>query len=142
MQPYIVDSVTMASNWSEFRNLYPSRPFCLLQPKGRIRSDLLIPEAFDNDPLTTFSKVERDFGDASATSDWFEICELNGLRASGVTAVSLFIDISGSMNLTHVNASYLEFLDALDDEGLELKMATFNMDENWIRPHLKNFTTW
>jgi len=83
--------------------------------------------------------VNRDHGNPSNTSDWLSDCNLVGLRETGVTAVSLFLDISGSLTFAQVEASYHQFLAALEEEGLDLKQTEFNQDENWILPHIRDF---
>jgi hypothetical protein len=61
------------SLWTQFRDRYPERPFCLLQPEPNPIKDLFIPTAFLNDTRTIYSPVKRDFGDNQTISDRFEI---------------------------------------------------------------------
>ena len=62
-----------------------------------------------------------------------------GLRASGLTAVAFFVDISGSLTLSQVKNSHDEFKLALERAGLELLDAVYNEDENWIVPHITDY---
>jgi len=137
-EPGMVTPDLLESNWTSFRANYPDRPFCLLHPTGgRPIDDLHIPSDFypPYDNLTTWADVTRDHGNPELADDWFVICGLEGLRATGVTAVGLFVDNSGSMTEAHVQASIDKFLASLAPAGLVLKDAIYNGHENWILPH-------
>ena len=137
--PGIVTKKQLAADWDKFRSLYPLRPFCLLQPRGWIKRALQMPDAFRKDNNTILKKVNRDQGNPDETSDWFDACNLHELRARGVTAVALFVDISGSVVLDDISASHNQFMEKLSESGLELKNATYNGDENWILPHIRDY---
>lgn len=130
---------TIQSTWNQFRTSYPERPFCLLQPEPIFSSELFIPQNFLNDSNTIFSAVSRDNGVDAERSDWFNICNLAGLRAEGVVGVAIFIDNSGSLATPQVAASYSFLADRLDEEGLNLVDGIENSDEDWIGPFLTDF---
>ena len=105
---------TTDSDWNNFRTNYPSRPFYLLQPTTRRRQfdELKVPVGVSTtDPVGSapnygllYSEVNRDNESVSSASDWFTICGLGTYPTN--TLVSLFIDTSGSMDLSTVQASY------------------------------------
>lgn len=141
--------------WEKFREFYPDRPFCLLQPAiftntfdeqnyayaGGIDTveALHIPDSFFNDEKTTFSVVKRDAGNTNESSDWFDICDLAGLREEGISRVAFFIDESGSLTRDAVEESLDLFQEKLDLEGIEVVAAIYNDEEDWVQPFLTNF---
>ena len=112
------------AKWTEFRELYPDRPFCLLRP---IRSGFLnIPAGYDG----IFSNVNRDNGNTTQASDWFSICRLNEID-SLIRKVGLFVDNSGSMRVSTVAASLNLFLQRAAQSNLET-IEVYRGDERWI----------
>ena len=77
--------------------------------------------------------------EAERVSDWFSLCNMTGLRAAGLTAVAFFVDVSGSLDLAHVQTAHDQFKATLAREGLELLDAVYNGDENWILPHITDY---
>ena len=136
------------NKWETFRELYPDRPFCLLQPNtgssggnmyGNPGDAISVPDDFYEDDNTIFRAVKRDEGDSDVVSDWFEICDLAGLREEGVSRVAFFIDESGSMDRSVVQASFDLFAEKMENAGIETVGAIYNSDEDWIEPFLTNF---
>lgn len=142
------------NKWQKFRELFPDRPFCLLQPSIFTSSSdeesypytdidvsdaIGVPDVYYQDDNTIFSSVRRDMGNQNQLSDWFEICDLAGLREEGVSRVAFFIDESGSMDRTFVQASFDLFTEKIENEGIEIVGAIYNEDEDWIQPFLTNF---
>lgn len=84
---------------------------------------------------TTVALVNRDQGDATLASDWFNDCGLDALSPSSVTFLGLFIDTSGSMTLNTVMASYNKFLADIENVPLAYDQV-FNGAERWIDPFL------
>jgi hypothetical protein len=123
------------SRWTAFRQEYPNRPFCLLQPQNPPTSNsrLYRPTTFDDDPRNTFAIVNRDNGVTANLSDWATICGIRELATGGIDYVGLFIDQSGSMNLNTVQASYDTFLNDLSNLGLAFRTVE-NSAEDWITP--------
>ena len=136
------------NKWETFREFYPDRPFCLLQPNidssggnwyGNPGDAISVPDAFYEDDNTIFRAVKRDGGDSEVVSDWFEICDLAGLREEGMSRVAFFIDESGSMDRSVVQASFDLFAEKMENAGIETVGAIYNMNEDWIEPFLTNF---
>ena len=129
----VIDEASSFSNptaaWTSFRNNWPDRPFYLLQP-GRTRPELKEPTAFVNDPLTAYSQVIRDNG-TPPTSDWYTICGIDQLPDG--SKLALFIDTSGSMRLSTVQASYNLFKQKIQVRNMTI-VEVFNGNENWILP--------
>lgn len=124
---------TNEQRWTRFRQLYPTRQFCLLQPFPSNFGDLYVPKAFETDPYATFVRVNRDNGDPSLASGWFEDCGLSILASSGIDFVGLFIDESGSMNGATIQASYDKFVARLSAASLTYCRVS-DRGENWIAP--------
>lgn len=83
--------------------------------------------------------MTRDQGVDSARSDWFDICNLDGLKAQGITDVAIFVDNSGSLTTAGVQASYDFLMERMTSEGLTLVAGIENTAENWIGPFLTDF---
>jgi hypothetical protein len=121
----------IVNKWTDFRSKYPSRRFCLLQPQNPSNGGSLYrPAAFDSDPQTTFAIVDRDDQTGQA-SDWLSICGITG--STGIDFVALFVDVSGSMELSTVQLSFDKFRDDLVTLGLNYCRVT-NTREDWITP--------
>ena len=123
------------SKWATFRTNFPLRPFCLLQPLDPTYSILFKPTNPDflSDRRVVFAQVNRDEGNPNLASDWLSICGYDGLATNGVDFIGLFVDESGSMDRTTVQAS-LNLLDAnLAAAGLTY-CSVFNGSEDWITP--------
>jgi hypothetical protein len=134
---------TMFNDWSNFRSNFPFRTFWLLQAviqsNGGIRyplSRLKMPSNYLSDPYANGGiQVRRDDGNASFTSDWFSICNLANVPEG--TYVSLWIDISGSMVYSTIQASYNEFVANCTANGINIVLETSNSGERWIPGHDK-----
>ena len=143
--PFVVSKDLIDSNWTRFRDLYPDRPFCLLRPNAVVPGTgfklvaLHIPRDFLEDDKAVVRKVTRDYGNRQNASNWFDVCGMADLRASGVTGVSLFVDDSGSLTADMVAASRAQFSKALCDHGMTM-MEVVNGNENWVLPHIANYT--
>ena len=127
-----------ADLWSTFRQLYPSRPFCLLIPTPNANGQLDPPGNFKTDPNARyFTNVVRDNGSAQLASDWYTMCGLDIYAGTNtVKWVGLFIDNSGSMTEPEVRASRDLLVNKLNAIGVQIKTVV-NGNENWITP----FTT-
>ena len=123
-----------AAMWTDFKNRYPSRPFCLLvpNPEGKVG----VPPNFLNDGLTTVKyNIVRDNGDQAKAEDWALKCGLDLFTSNQVGYVGLFVDDSGSMKKSQVIASYDKFILYMTTKRIEVKYVV-NEDENWILPFL------
>jgi len=128
------------AKWATFRTTYPDRPFCLLQPLDSALSRLYLPPSFLSDSRTTFAQVSRDdLGPASeiqpSPSDWFGICGFGVYEGSDIDFIGKFLDTSGSMNETTVQASNSMFDQKVSAASLTIE-EVFNEDEDWITPFL------
>jgi hypothetical protein len=127
---------TYDAAWNTFRNNYPEREFWLLQP-GRPTFTLKVPTAYTNDPICNGPiQVNRDDGNSALRSDWFNICDLANEPSGSV--ISVFIDTSGSMRLSTVQASYDQFKVDCASNGIEIVFDTQSGGERWIIPHDKD----
>ena len=120
------------SKWASFRNSYPDRPFCLLRPENTYGYLNLPTEPdFLSDSRTIYEVVNRDEGETQDASDWYTICDLSRFNSTGVDFVGLFIDVSGSMTLSTVRASYDRFLTDLSAANLTY-CSVDDPNEDWI----------
>lgn len=133
--PQSVSSSAQAiqNDWNRFRSEYPNnngngREFWLLQP-GRQFSDLLRPNNFINDSLTRTRTVARDNGSTSNRSDWFAICGLDTQPPGSY--VSLWLDVSGSMRLSTVRASYDYFFERCAAADINVVLNVSDQGERW-----------
>ena len=128
-------------DWLNFRKHYPNRRFCLLQPQGNLYTfdDIKVPSTFNNSFRATGPvAVNRDEGNTSQISDWFELCGLGSLRPGSI--VALAIDISGSMNLGTVQASYNFFKSRIAEANLVLVEYEM-LNERWAFIHDRELPT-
>ena len=77
--------------------------------------------------------VNRDGGNTNATSDWYTICGMDNLPDG--SKVALFIDTSGSMTMSTIQASYDLLLSKLNARAITIITVT-NQNEDWITPFL------
>ncbi|MFZ9315644.1 MAG: hypothetical protein ACO236_00005, partial [Candidatus Nanopelagicaceae bacterium] len=77
--------------------------------------------------------ITRDNGDPNKITDWFEVCKL-GNQLPG-TLVGLFVDRSGSMTQTTIQASYDYFYQRCTAAGLRVTEVQ-NGNEDWITPFI------
>eukprot|EP00977_Amphora_coffeiformis_P017970 scaffold6061_cov156-Amphora_coffeaeformis.AAC.8 len=127
---------TLESLWTQLRAEFPKRPFCLLQP---YRGDALVvyaPPALLSDPATIFVNVTRDENNASLASDWYEICDIETSKKNGLSRVALFVDNSGSMTTSTVQASFDLFLQRLAENNLVDIEGVYNNNQDYISPCL------
>ena len=80
-------------------------------------------------------QVNRDNGNAANTSDWYTICDLDNVPDG--SSIALFIDGSGSMRQSNVQASYDLLVSKLNARGITITTVT-NGNEDWITPFLVN----
>ncbi len=125
---------SQATTWDAFRAQYPNRPFCLLAVKDERFGGVHPPEAFLEDGKAIYREnINRDEGNVNLAEDWVELCELTDFSPTEGGYVGLFVDISSSMYLSTVQASYDKFQNAITARGIELR-EDMNPNENWILP--------
>ena len=139
---YDPSAALLSANWTNFRNNWPDRPFYLLQPNIELNGTrkyspsainmLRVPSAYQSDPIAYGpTEVRRDYGNTTAVSDWYTLCNLDQLPDG--SDLALFIDTSGSMTLDTVRASYNLFDQKIKARNMNI-IRVFNGNENWILP--------
>ena len=78
-------------------------------------------------------QVNRDSGNSANASDWYTICGIDKLPDG--SKIALFIDVSGSMTQSTIQASYDLLLTKLNAKGITIISVT-NSNEDWITPFL------
>lgn len=78
-------------------------------------------------------QVNRDNGDPNVASDWYTICSLENVPEG--SKIALFIDTSGSMTQSTIQASYDLLLSKLSEKNISIISVT-NSQEDWITPFL------
>ena len=74
-------------------------------------------------------RVNRDDVNPSGVSDWYTICNLD--KVPNNSKVALFIDTSGSMTMSTVQASYDLLVSKLNARGITF-ITVQNQNEDWI----------
>ena len=132
-------------DWTAFRNKWPNRPFNIFRvarPSGQY-TGVKLPSTSPTD--YNVENVSRDDGlpTPMPVSDWFTLANLNEF-ASGTT-VTLWVDNSGSMRTTDVQASYDKFVTDCADAGIIIEYATSDLNgdnfinrERYIWPFIDN----
>ena len=119
---------TINQDWEDFRNKWPNRPFNIFKVARASGNwtGVKLPSVSPTD--YNHKDVKRDNGDSSNTSDWFTLANLSNY-ASGTT-VTLWIDNSGSMYTSNVQASYDKFVTDCASAGItiEYKTSSVNID--------------
>ena len=81
-------------------------------------------------PRHNGSRLGSDNGPDRTPSDWFDIV---GIETGTITKLALFVDISGSMTLNTVRASYNKFIGTCTAAGITVREES-NQNEDWIEP--------
>lgn len=78
-------------------------------------------------------QINRDNGNPQLVSDWYKICNIDSLPEG--SKIALFIDTSGSMTQSTIQASYDLLLSKLAEKNISVITVT-NPNEDWITPFL------
>ena len=139
------DNAPSIAEYNTFRETFPNRKHFLLQPvsSGVANTSALMISALESIYISGFGTdtslngneikvhpVNRDQGSADNASDWFDIV---GIQTGSITKLALFVDISGSMTLSTVAASYAKFIGTCTDAGITVRQES-NQQEDWIEP--------
>ena len=125
------DAREIQNSWNSFREIYPFRPFFLLQVNDN--SDLFEPESFKLDQLAIGPiDVNKDSGEPKLRSDWFDICNLSQYPEG--TSISLSIDNSGDLTESAVSASLALFESQCASAGLVIYKESMP-NKNWVIEH-------
>ena len=128
----VIDENTGSSQWSvnqDWNNFYaahPDRKFYLMDVAGSYGNQTVItPTGIGTGaaPITNFTKfdVNRDNGNPANTSDWFDLSGLSSLSTGSL--VTLWVDSSGSMTPSNVQASLDLFLTNCSNAGLNVNQS-------------------
>ena len=129
--PVGATSCFQADLWDHFRQEYPYRPFCLLIPNPQ--TSMALPANFLSDPNVI---IKHDISrDGVVEEDWASYCGLDGYTSNNVDFIGLFVDNSGSMHTSTVQASYDKFIIDMNQANIEV-VTVENPHENWILPFL------
>jgi len=129
----VIDENTGSSQWSvdqDWNNFYaahPNRQFYLMDVGGSYGDQTVkTPTGIGTGaaPITNFTKfdVNRDDGNVANTSDWFDLVGLSTLSTGSL--VSLWVDSSGSMTPSNVQASLDLFLTNCSNAGLNVDQSS------------------
>ena len=77
--------------------------------------------------------VNRDNGNPDNITDWYKLCNIDDVPDG--SSIALFIDTSGSMTMSTIQASYDAFLAKLNERNITITSVT-NSNEDWITPFL------
>jgi hypothetical protein len=143
---------TASTTYATFRSTWPNRKLFLLVPASSLtqlayspgedwqslnNGNILIPQnAVDDRASGLFTgptRVNRDEGVVGNLSDWFTITGMSALSAG--SKVGLFVDNSGSMYTSTVQASYDKFVADVAAAGIDIITVT-NIVEDWITPFI------
>ena len=128
---------TINNSWESFRNKWPDRPFYILVPVGEGNSTAAVKHPTINPQDYTKTAVNRDNGSTSSTSDWFALTEMSQYGAG--TEITLWVDVSGSMTLSTVQASYNKFLADCATANIDVTITTdANTNEDYVYPFIDN----
>ena len=113
-------------DWNNFYAAHPKRQFYLMDVGGSYGDQTVkTPTGIGTGaaPITNFTKfdVNRDEGNAANTSDWFDLAGLSTLSTGSL--VSLWVDSSGSMTPSNVQASLDLFLTNCSNAGLNVEQS-------------------
>ena len=114
-------------DWNNFYAAHPKRQFYLMDVGGSYGDQTVkTPTGIGTGaaPITNFTKfdVNRDEGNAANTSDWFDLAGLSTLSTGSL--VSLWVDSSGSMTPSNVQASLDLFLTNCSNAGINVNQSS------------------
>ena len=133
-----VSEEEIAGSFTLFRTTYPDRRFCLLQPVGFAPADLKASQAFFLDDLTTYVTVNLDDGDPYKTSNWYDLCKLQG-DVQGISDIPYFIGSTDIKNRVEKSEDFFEDIVAARGQTIVPIGTTAPSGElsgNWISPFL------
>ena len=136
---------TLNTDWTAFRNKWPTRPFWIFRVPQRDGSaaSVILPTVSPTD--YNVEDIPRDEGQSGDSVSWFNRANLDGYVAG--TTVTLWIDNSGSMTPASVGASYNRFVSDCAAAGILIDYQTSLINEaegvsneNYIWPFIDNLT--
>ena len=113
-------------DWNNFYAAHPNRKFYLMDVPNSAGYFVKTPTGIGTGaaPITNFTKfnVNRDEGNTANTSDWFDLAGLSSLPTGSL--VTLWVDSSGSMTPSNVQASLNLFLTNCSNAGLNVEQSS------------------
>ena len=133
------DNGNVDNQWIGFTSAHPARQFNLMKVPNE-HAGLGTPSSSLNGVTEYFRmyNVNRDSGMTSMRSDWFELAGFESLSNSGAI-ISLWIDTSGSMDMSSVQASYNLFIERCNSAGISVETTT-GYGENYIGAFVNELT--
>ena len=125
------DNGNVDNQWIGFTSSHPNRQFNLMKVAGSEGAGLGTPSSNLPGVAEYFRMydVNRDDGIISLRSDWFELAGFQNLPSGSL--ISLWIDTSGSMTMSSVQASYNLFIERCNSAGITVETTT-GYGENYI----------
>ena len=133
------DGLSVDNQWIGFTSAHPARQFNLMKVPNE-HAGLGTPSSSLNGVTEYFRMydVNRDSGIEELRSDWFELAGFESLANSGAL-ISLWIDTSGSMDMSSVQASYNLFIERCNSAGISVETTT-GFGENYIGAFVNELT--
>ena len=132
------DSGNVDNQWIGFSSAHPARQFNLM----RVPSSAGLGTPSSNLPGVAeyfrMYDVNRDNGMTTSRSDWYELAGFDSIANSGAL-ISLWIDTSGSMTMSSVQASYNLFIERCNSAGISVETTT-GYGENYIGAFVNELT--
>ena len=134
------DNGNVDNQWIGFTSAHPARQFNLMKVAGSESAGLGTPSSSLNGVTEYFRMydVNRDNGMTTSRSDWFELAGFESIANSGAL-ISLWIDTSGSMDMSSVQASYNLFIERCNSAGISVETTT-GYGENYIGAFVNELT--
>ena len=133
------DGGNVDNQWIGFTSAHPARQFNLMRvPSGY--AGLGTPSSNLPGVAEYFRMydVNRDNGMTTSRSDWYELAGFESIANSGAL-ISLWIDTSGSMTMSSVQASYNLFIERCNSAGISVETTT-GYGENYIGAFVNELT--
>ena len=133
------DGGNVDNQWIGFTSAHPARQFNLMRvPSGY--AGLGTPSSNLPGVAEYFRMydVNRDNGMTTSRSDWYELAGFESIANSGAL-ISLWIDTSGSMDMSSVQASYNLFIERCNSAGITVETTT-GYGENYIGAFVNELT--
>ena len=134
------DGWSVDNQWIGFTSAHPARQFNLMKVAGSESAGLGTPSSELPGVAEYFRMydVNRDSGMTSMRSDWYELVGFDSIANSGAI-ISLWIDTSGSMDMSSVQASYNLFIERCNSAGISVETTT-GFGENYIGAFVDELT--
>jgi len=134
------DNGNVDNQWIGFTSAHPTRQFNLMKVAGSESAGLGTPSSSLNGVTEYFRMydVNRDNGMTTSRSDWYELAGFDSIANSGAL-ISLWIDTSGSMTMSSVQASYNLFIERCNSAGISVETTT-GYGENYIGAFVNELT--